>query len=303
MEKRPDWVGLWKELVWRRGWKHQRDECPDSDDVWRTRATEFDEHIRRRWARPDSSRTFILSMLDASPGSKVLDIGAGTGRWALLMASHAARVTAVERSASMIRVMRSNLDAERTTNVDIVQDVWPLTFIGMHDFTFCSHAMYGFYDFPIFIRSLEAVTRHMCFLLMRAPTMDSVMAEASLHVWGHPYDSANYQVAFNALLQMGIFPNVIMEDSGLWGPWVSSDLNEALYEIKRRLGLLESKEHDHDEFLMDLLMRRLTYSEGSYIWPRGMRTALIFWQVQSEAQKQLDYRASLRPDGISSPAG
>lgn len=299
MEKKFDWIGFWNELVWRRGWKGQRDESPDGQDRWRARAAAFDDSVRRRWAMPDSSRTFILSVLDALPGSTVLDIGAGTGQWAALLAPHAARVTAVERSHSMIEVMRSNLEERQITNVEIVHDVWPLTSIGMHDFTLCSHAMYGFYDFSIFIRSIEAVTRHMCFLLMRAPTMDSIMAEASMHVWGYPYDSANYQVAFNALLQMGIFPNVLMEDTGLWGPWISTDLDDALFEIKRRLGVIQSREHD--EFLMDLLTRRLTYSKGVYIWPRGMRTALIFWQVQSEAQKELDYRASVRSDRVPAP--
>jgi SAM-dependent methyltransferase len=226
-----------------------------------------------------------------------LDIGAGTGQWEIILASHAARVTAVERSPSMDQVMRSNLEAERISNVEIVQEAWPLASVGMHDFTLCSHAMYGFCDFPLFIRSMEAATRHMCFLLMRAPTMDSVMAEASMHVWGHPYDSANYQVAFNALLRMGIFPNVIMEDSGLWRPWVSASLEEALFDTKRRLGLSENK--DHDEFLLDLLMQRLTYADGKYVWPRGMRTAFVFWQVQSEAHKQLDYRVSVHMDASS----
>ncbi len=292
MDKMIDWAELWKELVWRRGWKHQRDECPDSDDLWRTRATQFDQNVRRRWARPDSSRALIVSLLDAFPGSTVLDIGAGTGQWAMLLAAHAERVTAIERSPSMIQVMRANLAADDVANVEIVQDVWPLTSIGIHDFTMCAHAMYGFYDFPIFVRSMEAVTRRMCLLLMRAPTMDGVMAEASMHIWGQPYDSANYQIAMNALLQMGIFPNVLMEDSGLWGPWVSDTLEDALFEIKRRLGLLETK--DHDEFLVDLLMRRLTYSNDKYLWPRGMRTALIYWQVQSEANAQLDYRVTTR---------
>ena len=301
MEKMIDWAALWKELVWRRGWNYQRDESPDSHDLWRVRATQFDESVRRRWAKPDSSRALILSMLDAIPGATVLDIGAGTGQWAILMASHAARVTAVERSPSMLNVMRENLDVHNVTNVDIVQDVWPLTSIGTHDFTLCSHAMYGFYDFPTTIRSIQAVTRQMCFLLMRAPTMDSVMAEASLRVWGNPYDSANYQVAFNALLQMGIFPNVIMEDSGLWGPWVSKNLDEALLEIKHRIGLVDTKEHD--EFLLDLLMRRLTYVDDTYVWPRGMRTALIFWPVQAEAQRAMDYRASVRVDTPFPPNG
>jgi hypothetical protein len=47
---------------------------------------------RPSWARPDSSRDFVVAQLKAHPGWTALDIGGGTGAWASLMAQHA-RVT------------------------------------------------------------------------------------------------------------------------------------------------------------------------------------------------------------------
>jgi hypothetical protein len=94
------------------------------------------------------------------------------------------------------------------------------------------------------------------------------------------------------LLQMGIFPNVLMEEPASWEPWMHNSLDEAFVEIKQRFRLGDKTEHD--EFLLDLLKRRLTLQEGKYVWPQGMRTALIFWRVSDGVSPQLDYLASIR---------
>ncbi len=98
-----------------------------------------------------------------------------------------------------------------------------------------------------------------------------------MHIWGHPHDSLNFQVAYNVLMQMGICANVLMENSGLWDPWTSATLEEALDEVKRRFGLGQVSEYD--DFLTGLLRRRLTLVEGQYVWPRGVRSALVYWDV------------------------
>jgi hypothetical protein len=95
----------------------------------------------------------------------------------------------------------------------------------------CSHSLYGVADFTASVRKMEA-TRH---------------------VWGQPYDSPTFQVAYNALLQLGIFANVVLEDSSLWKPWTSASLDEALVDVKRRLDLVDDA--THDAFLRDLLAR------------------------------------------------
>jgi SAM-dependent methyltransferase len=280
MERVTDWIGLWRELceAQARSWTSGAERAPE--DAWRDKARSFAAGIARRWSAPDSSRTAIAAWLDAHPGSTVVDVGAGTGAWAAFLARHARRVTAIEPSPAMVEVMRETLDTARVANVEIVQAAWPDVRLEPHDVSLCSQAMYGFADFTAFVASLERVTRRRCFLLMRAPVMDGIMAEVSLRVWGHPYDSPNFQVGYNALLQLGIFPDVRMEDTGLWEPWSSASLEEAVGEVKRRFGLGATRKHD--EFLRDLMRRRLTLVDGRYVWPRGVRSALVSWDVGGE---------------------
>jgi hypothetical protein len=68
-----------------------------------------------------------------------------------------------------------------------------------------------------------------------------------------------------------------MEDTGLWRPWTHDSLEEAVAEVKRRFGLPEVSEHD--AFLRDLLQRRLDQRDGQWVWPRGVRSALVYWDV------------------------
>ncbi len=267
MERSTDWVRLWRELV--------EAQSPEPEHGGKPKGS--DRVVGRHWAKPDSIQDYIFSQLDAMPGSTLLDIGAGTGIWAIRFSPHVRQITAVERAPAMIEAMQANLAGAGLTNVEIVHGTWPEVEVAPHDLVFCSHGMYGSPDLPAFIRRMEQATRRTCFLILRAPTPDGVMAQAAMRIWGHPYDSPNFQVCYNALLQMGIFPNVLMADAGMWSPWKNASLEEALAETKRRFGIAGTSEHD--KFLMDLLRRNLTLEEGKYVWPRSVRSALVYWNT------------------------
>lgn len=277
MEKVTDWNALWRELVEIKVKSRKakfKGEPPA--DLWADRALNFKQGVKRRWARADSSREFILSQLE--PDGTVLDIGAGTGAWAALIAPRVRHVTAVEPSPSMAEVMRRDLAAEGITNVTIVDGEWPDVQVEPHDYSLCSHAMYACPDLQAFILRMNACTRRMCFLVLRAVAVDGVRAEAARHIWGQPLDSPNFTIAYNILLQAGIYANVLMENTGFWKPRTSSSIEEALTDMHRFLGLGDSREHD--SYLLDLLRRRLTLQNGRYVWPPDVRSALVYWRVE-----------------------
>ena len=277
MEKIIDWNVLWRELVAIRERSHNRDRGDeDVADSWGLKAPEFKESVKRRWKRPDSSRNFILSKLH--PDATVLDIGAGTGAWSALIAPHVKQVTAVEPSSSMIEVMEESLKEEEITNVNIVQGSWPDISVDRHDFSLCSHAMYGYPDLPAFVRQMVASTKNTCFLLLRATSLSGVRSEAARHIWGQPLDSPNFTIAYNILLQMDIHASVLMEDTGYWKPRKSENLEEAFQSMKKYLGLQETEEYD--DYVRKLLQRRLTLKNGRYIWPREVRSALVYWNTE-----------------------
>jgi 2-polyprenyl-3-methyl-5-hydroxy-6-metoxy-1,4-benzoquinol methylase len=275
MQKAIDWLELWRELAARQEKSWLIEGAKDAEEMWRKKAKGFAAEVKRRWAKPDSSREFITAQLQANPGWTALDIGGGTGAWAALMAGSARHVTVVEPATAMVEIMRSSLADAKVENVEIVQQRWPDAKVEKHDLVLCSHAMYGFADFAELVRSIETVTRRLCVLIMRSPTPEDLLSIAALHIWGQPYDSPNAQIAFNAMLQMGIFPNVLMEDTGLWDPWASASLDEAFSEAKRRLDVQDTGRYD--EYLRNLLSQNLVCREGKVEWPRSIRTMLLHW--------------------------
>jgi ubiquinone/menaquinone biosynthesis C-methylase UbiE len=282
-----DWAALWTWLVQigdqRRAKRLENGQPPDR---WHLQVDQFHRRVQDRWKQRDSSRQFVLQTLHEFPQASVLDVGAGSGAWTLMMAPLASRVTALDPSAAMLEFCREEVRRAALSNVCVVEGFWPEAAQKMepHDISLCSHAMYGCPDPRAFIRALERVSRKRVILLLRAPKPDGVMAKAAQMVLGLPYDSPNFQLAYLVLLQMGIFPNVIMENTQLWKPWRSPSLAEALADVKERLGLFEDERYDAQ--LMDLLRANLVENGQEWVWPAEIRTALLWWDVNPSPPTQ-----------------
>jgi SAM-dependent methyltransferase len=248
---------------------------------WAERWRELAERVRRperegpaerpSSARPDTLLDFVLEKL--RPGCTVLDIGAGSGRFAIPFARVARTLTAVEPSASRARLLRENAAAQGLTNIRVVDARWENAEVQPHDLAFCSHAMYSSADLVQFVRKMEASAREACFLVMRMPSHDGVMRELSRRVHGEPHDSPNFWVGYNVLYDMGIYANVVMEPS--LRTWTDASIEDALNRARRHLQVEGSA---WDEVIRETLERRLAFRDGQYYWPDGMRSAMIWWQ-------------------------
>lgn len=280
MEKITDWTLLWKELVERQGpfWNRKK-RSKENQDKWKDRSKKFYERVKERWSKPDPHRDFIISRISSCSDATVLDIGAGTGAWAILLARFARKVTAVEPSPEMRSILKENLEKESISNVEVMDNFWPTFGIEHHDFTLASHSVYGCEDLKNFIKAMNEATRCECFMLLRAPDHNGLMAMAAERIWGVPYDSPNFQVAYNVMLQMGLFPNVLMEEKGMWPEWSNSSFDDALDRIRERFGL--EKDSNHDQYLNYLLKRRLKEKDGKIYWPSEMRTGLLYWNTKN----------------------
>ncbi len=277
MEQLTNWSQLWEELSKIQNRAFGRKKEFSDHDFWKHKARDFDKMVDERWSRPDSSRDFLIQKLKDHPGSTLLDIGAGTGKWSILAASHASKVTALEPSLGMQEVLMEKIKAEGITNIDVVTGNWPDDDVPPHDYILASHSMYGVADFQAFVRKMSATARKACIMVLRAPFSDSVMAVAARKILGQPYDSPNFQIAYNLLLGMDIYPDVIMEANGSWPAWTSDSFEEAMAEIKNRLDLADNSEYD--AFLQDLLKKNLTVDNKKFVWPVGNRSALVYWEV------------------------
>jgi hypothetical protein len=120
---------------------------------------------------------------------------------------------------------------------------------------------------------MEQNTRKTCYLAVRLPPADGVIGELSMKISGHWHDSPDAIIAYNAFYTMGIYANVMVE-TGIVN-WVNETFDEAFVRAKRHLQLENSSAHDI--LIHETLEKRLKHIDGSYIWPDGMRSALLWW--------------------------
>lgn len=255
-----DWLELWRELA--------TNTKTRSGEV----ASRYDIRSRSKTGeRPDPLLDFVLQDIDSQ--STVLDVGAGNGRWTIPVARTAKSVTAVEPSDTMLNILRQNIAAANLNNIQIVSAPWEGATVKLYDVIICAHAMYASPEFAAFVHKMEHHASKRCYLALRLPPHNGILGELSLAIHGCRHDSPNAIVAYNALYSMGIYANMLVEE--VIYHWVNSTFEEAFARTKRHLRLGSSGAHD--KLIRDTLARRLTCVNNSYIWPDGMRSALLWW--------------------------
>ena len=260
------WVELWHELSLRFR------QPTKGADAWRERASSFDTAVKRRQKEwPDPLVEALAEKLCAT--DTVLDIGAGTGRWAVPLAGVVARVTAIDPSPAMLSILEENAAVAGVANITVVSGDWDDIEVEPHDVVLCSHAMYSSPDLVGFVRKMERAARRLCALVMRVPSHNGIIGQLSHRIYGQWHDSPNFVIAYNILLGMGIYPNVLMETQVR--SWTDDTLEDALDRAKRHLRLGESADHDHA--ILEVLRSSLTTREGQWVWPDGMRSAMVWW--------------------------
>ena len=273
LNREPDYIELWRQLVLQ---GQNRFPGEGSSFNRKDKAAAFEAGSRRKnQDRPDPLIDFVVNEL--KPGETALDIGAGTGRWTLPLARVASKVTAIEPAGAMAEILKANADeAGVAGKIEFVSDTWEEADVAAHDIVVCAHAMYGNPDFATFINRMESLAMKRCYLGVRHFPSGGIVQELHTRIFGQPHDSPNFIVAYNALYQMGIHGNVLMED--LRKRWKDNDMESAFKRAKRHLNLPDSDEK-YDGLIQETLDRRLELIDGAYVWPDGMNSVLIWWDV------------------------
>lgn len=256
-----DWLELWRELA-------MATSRPNNLEYKRIRRIDPN---RKPTARPDPLLDLVLR--DVGSQDAVIEIGPGSGRWSIPIAKVAKSVTIIEPSVNMLSALCHNVADARITNIKTMQSSWEAATVEVHDLVVCAHAMYSSPDLAAFVNKMASHARKRCYLAIRLPAYDGIIGELSLQIYGRRHDSPNAIIAYNALYSLGICANILVED--FIYHWVDSTIEEAFTRAKRHLRLEST--YCHDELIRLTLTRRLTHKRNLFVWPDGMRSALLWW--------------------------
>jgi 2-polyprenyl-3-methyl-5-hydroxy-6-metoxy-1,4-benzoquinol methylase len=212
-----------------------------------------------------------------TPQTSVLDVGAGSGRFALALAPLAKQVIAVEPNASMLDYLMRDAQYLNFSNISYSHNTWQDVPDELQaDIVICSHVLYPIRDIVPFLAKFQSAARQACYIYMRATPIDALTA----HLWKHFHGDERcyppgYIHALDVLYEMGIFANVEMVT--LPGSLRYPSLDVAVEELMEQL-ILPGDEKTRGE-LRDSLAGWLVQRDGMLVPPpREMLCAIIWWR-------------------------
>ena len=223
---------------------------------------------------------WVTSSLPVTPGSRVLDIGAGTGAIAIPLALRAAAVTAVEPAQAMRDVMERAVREAGIDNITVVGRHWEETDLqrdldAPYDIVFASFSL-GMPNLKEAIKKMNEVCSGTVavFHFAGLPYWEQIMLEIWPRLHGVPYfPGPKADVLFNLLYRMGIYPDVSVssDEHRLTVP----DLDAGVDALRGRL-LVETPEQE--DILREYLAARLVREDGGLVLRHRVHRACIRWE-------------------------
>ncbi len=243
-----------------------------SAGYWDRRARRYHDSTKDTVARdPFFHRLHAI----VTPEMSVLDVGTGSGRFALALAPLVRQVIAVEPNAAMLGYLRQDAQTLNLPNISYYQSTWQDAPDDLRaDIVICSHVLYPLRDIVPFLAKLQQAARQRCYIYMRTTPIDALTA----HLWQHFHGDERrfpptYIHALDVLCEMGIFANV--EIVALSGSLRYPSLDVAVEELSELL-ILPGDEKTREE-LRGLLADWLVERDGLLTPPPRETTCAIMW--------------------------
>jgi SAM-dependent methyltransferase len=169
-----------------------------SDDAelgfWRGWAGHYDSQFP-----PEAYRQSLRTLHELiDPGYTVLDVGSGTGRYAIPLARSGCRVTALDQSPEMLRIARRKAE-QANVDIDFIETSWPSRLPEHFDVVLAAWSMYHQRDITTALSALIACADR------RVIVMDSIGLPSC-----HPGCRQNRAIELAGVFaQLGYAPNVV----------------------------------------------------------------------------------------------
>ena len=201
--KLPVFQSLWKEVL-QSGTSGRLDGTTDLT-FWERCAPHYDERIGSDGERV--TLEYVRKIVH--PTDSLLDVGAGTGRFALPLSGNVARITAVDHSPAMIGILRRKISAAGIATIETIEGEWPAVEVEPHDVVLVAWSLYRSTDLPAALSACVAAARRSLVVVLGAgdsPPHRSYV-ERICGRWGESTAPGHLYVA-GVLWEMGLSADV-----------------------------------------------------------------------------------------------
>lgn len=209
-----------------------------------------------------------------NPSSSVLDIGAGTGRYAIPLAKKGQSVHALDLSSEMLQFLQRETEKNNLDNVYTIKSAWPTTEdIGEFDVVFA--AMCPATRSVEALQAISNVAKQYGVICQFTVSTDNVVEALKQHelIDGDSTDPHNdrsiLQSYFNILWELGYQPEIsYLHDTFE----INMSFDEAVNTYKRRY------EHIDSEQLKNVL-QTVQQENGDFLIVKNTTLAVMSWAV------------------------
>jgi SAM-dependent methyltransferase len=269
-------VAEWEQIVLARD--RQRDALrrpgdPAPEHFWERRAQRF-ARFGRQLNLDDPFLRFVQQRAVAS--DTLLDVGAGTGRFALPLARQVRQVVAVDPSPAMLAELSRAAGEAGIRNVTTVQGRWEDAQVAPAEVVICAHVVYPIRQIGPFLEKLDAHVRRDGVIYMRVGQVDDWVAEAWEHVYGSPrLPHPDFRLLERVLQALHI--PATLELVSFTNRVTYADAGEARDDLAERLGV-QPGSAEAERLDQYLGQRLVPIPDGVGFPPRPVQGAIFFWR-------------------------
>lgn len=216
----------------------------------------------------------LLNILGTA--AEVLDVGGGSGRLALPLATRAKQVTVVEPSEESVELLNERAAEAGITNITVINEPWEDVREPTADIVLCSLVLHHVPDAAPFVKKLQKHARDRVVIVEMMETPGAVEVPFYERVYGSaPTPLPGLPKVLELLWALEIYPDVTMVEPET--AVLDTDRAGVLEHLRRRLSVEEGSEADDrlqaaaNELLVDI-------PEGLSVRNAAMRrSAIVSW--------------------------
>ena len=207
----------------------------------------------------------------------VLDVGGGSGRLALPLATRAKQVTVVEPSEDSVELLKTRAAEAGITNITVINEPWEDVHEPAADIVLCSLALHHVSDAAPFVTKLQKHARDRVVIVEMMETPGATEMPFYERVYGSaPTPLPGLPKVLELLWALEIFPDVTMVSPET--AVLETGRDGALEHLRQRLGVEGGSEADER---LRAAMGELLVDTPEGLTVRGVaprRSAIISWR-------------------------